>query len=107
MEQTIGLALALSSSIFIGASFIIKKRGLRIAGSTGIRAGERARVCCARARTYVPGTFRTFKRPLQLVLSYHIASLFSPKACELPSSTRTMHWCQAHARRGQHAGPTC
>lgn len=39
-EQTIGLALALSSSIFIGSSFIIKKRGLRVAGSSGLRAGE-------------------------------------------------------------------
>ena len=40
-DQTIGLVLAISSSLFIGASFIIKKRGLRLAGSTGIRAGER------------------------------------------------------------------
>lgn len=38
-EQTIGLVLAISSSIFIGSSFIVKKRGLRIAGSTGLRAG--------------------------------------------------------------------
>eukprot|EP00877_Chromochloris_zofingiensis_P003214 jgi/Chrzof1/12894/Cz07g11110.t1 len=38
-EQATGLALALSSSIFIGTSFIIKKRGLRVAGSTGLRAG--------------------------------------------------------------------
>jgi hypothetical protein len=29
-----------SSSIFIGSSFIVKKQGLRIAGSSGIRAGE-------------------------------------------------------------------
>lgn len=34
-----GLALAVSSSVFIGSSFIIKKRGLRIAGSHGVRAG--------------------------------------------------------------------
>ncbi len=38
-DQTIGLLLALSSSLFIGASFVIKKRGLRRAGSTGVRAG--------------------------------------------------------------------
>lgn len=38
-EHTIGLALALSSSIFIGSSFIVKKRGLRIAGQSGVRAG--------------------------------------------------------------------
>ncbi|XP_076913029.1 putative magnesium transporter NIPA1 [Bidens hawaiensis] len=34
-----GLVLALSSSIFIGSSFIIKKKGLVNAGATGIRAG--------------------------------------------------------------------
>ncbi|EFN58445.1 hypothetical protein CHLNCDRAFT_19917 [Chlorella variabilis] len=38
-DQMIGLLLALSSSIFIGSSFVIKKRGLRRAGSTGVRAG--------------------------------------------------------------------
>ncbi|KAJ6829743.1 putative magnesium transporter NIPA1 isoform X1 [Iris pallida] len=35
-----GLALALSSSVFIGASFIIKKKGLKKAGSSGVRAGS-------------------------------------------------------------------
>ncbi len=35
-----GLALAVSSSLFIGASFIIKKKGLKRAGATGIRAGR-------------------------------------------------------------------
>uniref|UniRef100_A0A0D6QTR1 Probable magnesium transporter n=1 Tax=Araucaria cunninghamii TaxID=56994 RepID=A0A0D6QTR1_ARACU len=34
-----GLLLALSSSLFIGASFIVKKKGLKKAGSVGIRAG--------------------------------------------------------------------
>lgn len=40
--KSIGLALALASSAFIGCSFIIKKRGLRVAGSSGVRAGARA-----------------------------------------------------------------
>ncbi|PWA42913.1 hypothetical protein CTI12_AA535250 [Artemisia annua] len=35
-----GLVLALSSSVFIGSSFIIKKKGLMKAGATGIRAGS-------------------------------------------------------------------
>ncbi|OMO92168.1 Magnesium transporter NIPA [Corchorus capsularis] len=35
-----GLVLALSSSIFIGSSFIIKKKGLKKAGATGLRAGQ-------------------------------------------------------------------
>lgn len=34
-----GLTLALSSSLFIGASFIVKKKGLKKAGASGIRAG--------------------------------------------------------------------
>jgi len=34
-----GLVLALSSSFFIGASFIVKKKGLKKAGATGLRAG--------------------------------------------------------------------
>ena len=38
-DEKIGLALALSSSLFIGASFIIKKKGLRLAAASGLRAG--------------------------------------------------------------------
>eukprot|EP00252_Welwitschia_mirabilis_P009016 TRINITY_DN21290_c0_g1_i1.p1 TRINITY_DN21290_c0_g1~~TRINITY_DN21290_c0_g1_i1.p1 ORF type:complete len:347 (-),score=55.62 TRINITY_DN21290_c0_g1_i1:666-1706(-) len=34
-----GLTLALSSSIFIGVSFIVKKKGLKKAGASGVRAG--------------------------------------------------------------------
>uniref|UniRef100_A0A1D1Y0C3 Probable magnesium transporter n=1 Tax=Anthurium amnicola TaxID=1678845 RepID=A0A1D1Y0C3_9ARAE len=34
-----GLILALSSSVFIGASFIVKKKGLKKAGASGVRAG--------------------------------------------------------------------
>ncbi|XP_022726740.1 probable magnesium transporter NIPA4 [Durio zibethinus] len=34
-----GLVLALSSSLFIGASFIVKKKGLKKAGASGMRAG--------------------------------------------------------------------
>ncbi|MCO5571513.1 hypothetical protein L7F22_025255 [Adiantum nelumboides] len=34
-----GLILALSSSLFIGASFIVKKKGLKRAGATSVRAG--------------------------------------------------------------------
>ncbi|KAF3681138.1 putative N-acetylglucosaminyl-phosphatidylinositol de-N-acetylase-like [Capsicum annuum] len=35
-----GLCLALSSSLFIGSSFIIKKKGLQKAGASGLRAGS-------------------------------------------------------------------
>lgn len=42
-DQAIGLLLAVGSSIFIGASFIVKKKGLQKAGSTGLRAGKRCK----------------------------------------------------------------
>ena len=34
-----GTCLAVSSSVLIGASFCVKKRALRLAGATGLRAG--------------------------------------------------------------------
>ncbi|ERN10060.1 hypothetical protein AMTRI_Chr06g172690 [Amborella trichopoda] len=39
MDNVRGLILALSSSIFIGSSFIVKKKGLKRAGFSGVRAG--------------------------------------------------------------------
>ena len=39
-ENAKGVVLALMSSLFIGASFIIKKKGLLAAGQTGLRAGS-------------------------------------------------------------------
>lgn len=40
-DNLIGFLLALSSSAFIGASFIIKKKGLRkAAAASGVRAGD-------------------------------------------------------------------
>uniref|UniRef100_A0A1S3XA97 Probable magnesium transporter n=2 Tax=Nicotiana TaxID=4085 RepID=A0A1S3XA97_TOBAC len=35
-----GVILAISSSIFIGSSFVIKKQGLKKAGANGKRAGS-------------------------------------------------------------------
>ncbi|KAG0495664.1 hypothetical protein HPP92_000355 [Vanilla planifolia] len=40
VDNVRGLTLALSSSIFIGTSFIVKKKGLKKAGATGVRAGS-------------------------------------------------------------------
>ncbi|KAG8499860.1 hypothetical protein CXB51_006562 [Gossypium anomalum] len=40
MDNFRGLILAVSSSVFIGSSFIIKKQGLKKAGSSGPRAGQ-------------------------------------------------------------------
>ena len=40
-DQSKGLLLAISSSIFIGSSYVVKKKGLRLAGSSGLRAGQK------------------------------------------------------------------
>nr|KJB28118.1 hypothetical protein B456_005G028500 [Gossypium raimondii]KJB28120.1 hypothetical protein B456_005G028500 [Gossypium raimondii] len=40
MDNFRGLILAVSSSVFIGSSFIIKKQGLKKAGASGPRAGQ-------------------------------------------------------------------
>lgn len=39
-DNTRGLVLAVASSAFIGASFILKKKGLKRAGAAGTRAGQ-------------------------------------------------------------------
>lgn len=39
-DNFIGLVLAASSSAFIGSSFVVKKKGLKQAGTSGIRAGQ-------------------------------------------------------------------
>ena len=36
-----GLVLALSSSFFIGASFIVKKKGLKKVATSGLKAGKK------------------------------------------------------------------
>lgn len=38
-DRNVGIVLAVCSSVFIGASFIIKKKGLKLAGNQGLRAG--------------------------------------------------------------------
>lgn len=38
-DNTRGLILAMMSSLFVGMSFILKKKGLRRAGEAGTRAG--------------------------------------------------------------------
>lgn len=40
-DNTKGLILAVVSSAFIGASFILKKKGLKRAGRFGISAGQK------------------------------------------------------------------
>lgn len=39
-DNEMGLVLAVSSSLFIGSSFILKKKGLKRAAANGTRAGS-------------------------------------------------------------------
>eukprot|EP00873_Tetraselmis_striata_P001280 jgi/Tetstr1/421544/TSEL_012491.t1 len=59
-DQTKGVALAVSSSLFIGASFIIKKKGLKIASANGVRAGL--------------GRYAYLKEPMCAILAHLILS---------------------------------
>jgi hypothetical protein len=47
LDNVRGLTLAMSSSAFIGSSFVIKKVGLKKAGDNGVRAG------CASSNSFV------------------------------------------------------
>ncbi|PIN14462.1 hypothetical protein CDL12_12907 [Handroanthus impetiginosus] len=68
-----GFVLALSSSIFIGSSFIIKKKGLKIAGASGTRAmfvGEGANFA---AYAYAPAILVTPLGALSIIFSAVLA----------------------------------
>eukprot|EP00897_Mesotaenium_endlicherianum_P006571 jgi/Mesen1/5942/ME000301S05063 len=70
-----GLILALSSSAFIGASFIVKKKGLRKAGSTGVRAvivGEAANFT---AYAFAPAILVTPLGALSIIVSAVLAHI--------------------------------
>ncbi|WVZ81497.1 hypothetical protein U9M48_028868 [Paspalum notatum var. saurae] len=79
-----GLVLALSSSLFIGASFIIKKKGLKKAASSGVRAGV--------------GGYSYLYEPLCAVLAHvmlreklHIFGILGCVLCVVGSTTIVLH----------------
>lgn len=78
----VGLALAVSSSIFIGGSFILKKKGLlRLARKGSMRAGT--------------GTFRSFA-------NRQTRKMFARRAQELPGLVFQQ---RVKAERSQTSGP--
>lgn len=49
LDFYIGLSLAVSSSVFIGSSFILKKKGLlRLASKGSMRAGDQTKLNCSK-----------------------------------------------------------
>ncbi|KAH1038512.1 hypothetical protein J1N35_040255 [Gossypium stocksii] len=82
MDKLRGLILAVSSSVFIGSSFIIKKQGLKKAGASGPRAssfnftviiGEIANFA---AYAYAPAILVTPLEALSIIFRYVLSSIF-------------------------------
>ncbi|KAJ4747829.1 magnesium transporter NIPA (DUF803) [Rhynchospora pubera] len=85
-----GLVLALSSSSFIGASFIVKKKGLKKAGASGLRA----------VRKVLKGKFyRTAIRPAML----YGAECWATKRRHVQKMSvaemRMLRWICGHTRK--------
>ncbi|KAG4986518.1 hypothetical protein JHK82_034140 [Glycine max] len=71
-----GLCLALSSSFFIGASFIVKKKGLKKAGASGIRAVIVGEIANFAAYAFAPAILVTPLVLLLLILFYGRGYIF-------------------------------
>ncbi|RLM65831.1 putative magnesium transporter NIPA4 [Panicum miliaceum] len=65
-----GLVLALSSSLFIGASFIIKKKGLKKAASSGVRAVIVGEVANFAAYAFAPAILVTPLGALSIIIRH-------------------------------------
>ncbi|MFQ6622966.1 hypothetical protein Gotur_001506 [Gossypium turneri] len=63
-----GLVLALSSSLFIGASFIVKKKGLKKAGASGIRAVVVGEIANFAAYAFAPAILVTPLGALSIII---------------------------------------
>ena len=81
-----GTCLAVSSSALIGASFCVKKRALRLAGATGLRAG----VC---SRLHAPCAAETVALRQALEASGTCVSRYGGQAWLRVSTRATQHFC--------------
>ncbi|CAN1235424.1 Probable magnesium transporter NIPA4 [Linum perenne] len=68
-----GLVLALSSSLFIGSSFIIKKKGLKKASASGLRAVVVGEVANFAAYAFAPAILVTPLGALSVIISAALA----------------------------------
>ncbi|XP_058001266.1 probable magnesium transporter NIPA1 isoform X2 [Hevea brasiliensis] len=103
-----GLVLAISSSIFIGSSFIVKKKGLKKAGATGTRAvivGEAANFA---AYAFAPAILVTPLGALSIIFSavlahfilkekLHIFGVLGCVLCVVGSTSIVLHAPQERA----------
>ncbi|RXH92255.1 hypothetical protein DVH24_033151 [Malus domestica] len=87
-----GLILALSSSLFIGASFIVKKKGLKKAGASGIRAGLSRRIFLPIRATLVGGHDNdAVLAHIILRERLHIFGVLGCALCVVGSTTIVLH----------------
>ncbi|AQK93669.1 putative magnesium transporter NIPA4 [Zea mays] len=70
-----GLLLALSSSLFIGASFIVKKKGLKKAGASGVRAVIVGEIANFAAYAFAPAILVTPLGALSIIISAVLAHI--------------------------------
>ncbi|KAJ4833069.1 hypothetical protein Tsubulata_001043 [Turnera subulata] len=100
-----GLVLALSSSFFIGASFIVKKKGLKKAAASGVRAGSGGYSYLYEPLWWVGMiTILTILPPCSAVLAHiilrerlHIFGILGCVLCVVGSTTIVLHAPQERA----------
>ncbi|KAF5961530.1 hypothetical protein HYC85_002739 [Camellia sinensis] len=101
-----GLVLALSSSVFIGASFIVKKKGLKKAGASGIRAVIVGEIANFAAYAFAPAILVTPLGALSIIIRHdsiavlahiilkeklHIFGILGCALCVVGSITIVLH----------------
>ncbi|MBA0585183.1 hypothetical protein Gorai_015968, partial [Gossypium raimondii] len=102
MDNFRGLILAVSSSVFIGSSFIIKKQGLKKAGASGPRAVIIGEIANFAAYAYAPAILVTPLGALSIIFSavlahfilkerLHIFGMLGCALCVVGSTTIVLH----------------
>ncbi|KAF8405797.1 hypothetical protein HHK36_007874 [Tetracentron sinense] len=101
-----GLVLALSSSLFIGASFIVKKKGLKKAGASGIRAVIVGELANFSAYAFAPAILVTPLGALSIIIRHegnaalahiilqeklHVFGILGCVLCVVGSTTIVLH----------------
>ncbi|KAG2396363.1 magnesium transporter [Vigna angularis] len=102
-----GLCLALSSSFFIGASFIVKKKGLKKAGASGLRAVIVGEIANFAAYAFAPAILVTPLGALSIIIRHettyaalahiilrerlHIFGILGCVLCVVGSTTIVLH----------------
>nr|XP_025884051.1 probable magnesium transporter NIPA4 isoform X3 [Solanum lycopersicum] len=97
-----GLCLAISSSLFIGSSFIIKKKGLQKAAASGLRAVIVGEIANFAAYAFAPAVLVTPLGALSIIISaalahmilgekLHIFGIVGCVLCVVGSTTIVLH----------------